>query len=129
MKHTRVWLRVCVLLTSILATSTTTPATPPNPATRYIGRLFDTDLQFASAAAPIVDLAYGRYQGYYDSKFRLNVFKGYAATAETGFRNVMRKSIDTDFVASGMLLLRLASCVGKHLRPRHRLKIDPSSKP
>lgn len=77
MKHTPLWLRICLLLTSLVATS----ATPTNPATRYIGPLLINDRQFASAAAPTVDLNYGRYQGYYDSQLGLNVFKGirYAA--------------------------------------------------
>lgn len=85
MKHTPVWLRICLLLTSLVATSATptAPANPANPATRYNGPLLINDWQFASAAAPHVDLNYGRYQGYYDSQFGLNVFKGYAATAKT----------------------------------------------
>lgn len=50
MKHMRIWNVVWVLLTSILASD--------------------------AAPAPIVDLEYASYQGYYDSEFGLNVFKG-----------------------------------------------------
>lgn len=80
MELTRLWCRVCVLLTSIVATSAT-PNTLTTPATRYIVPLYDSDRRSASVAAPIVDLGYDRYQGYYDSEFGLNVFKGirYAA--------------------------------------------------
>lgn len=80
MELTRLWCRVCVLLTSIVATSAT-PDTPTTPATRYIVPLYNSDRRSASVAAPIVDLGYDRYQGYYDSEFGLNVFKGirYAA--------------------------------------------------
>ena len=59
MKHTLIWNAAYVLLSSIVAT----PAT--------------------ADAAPTVDLGYGRYQGYHDSKFGLNVFKGCAATARS----------------------------------------------
>ena len=71
-----------MLLTSIVATSAT-PNTLTTPATRYIVPLYDSDRRSASVAAPIVDLGYDRYQGYYDSEFGLNVFKGCAATAKS----------------------------------------------
>jgi hypothetical protein len=30
----------------------------------------------SAAASPIVDLSYAAYQGYYDTNYSLNVFKG-----------------------------------------------------
>ncbi|CAD6567870.1 MAG: hypothetical protein ASARMPRED_001172 [Alectoria sarmentosa] len=72
MKLVPIWKRVLLLLTSTSATLTT----PDTPATSYIALLNSTHGQSASAAAPIVNLGYGRYQGYYDSESGLNVFKG-----------------------------------------------------
>ena len=102
-----------MLLTSIFTTSATL-------ATQYIAPIYN-------GTAPIVDLGYASYQGYYDSEFGLNVFKGCAATANDLACKTPRKSIDTDLTASDTPLLQLASCVGKHLKVR--LKTAPLSKP
>lgn len=71
MKFTCTWYRLSLLLINIFGTR----ATPTTPATHI------SNSQSASVTAPIVDLGYARYQGYYDSEFGLNVFKGirYAA--------------------------------------------------
>ena len=34
--------------------------------------------QNTSASAPVVDLGYSTYEGYYNSTSQLNIFKGYA---------------------------------------------------
>ena len=54
-------------------------ATYATPATRLFRPVHNRIRQSASAPAPTVDLSYGRYQGYYESHFGLNVFKGCAA--------------------------------------------------
>ena len=66
-------IRLALLLTTILSTS----ATPATPATII------TPLYKDSATALIVNLGYARYQGYYDSEFGLNVFKGCARHCQT----------------------------------------------
>lgn len=65
-----VWTALTVLLLSIVVT-------PRNP--------HDVPLvnrQSSGDAGPIVDLGYGRYQGYYNSESGLNVFKGYVANCQ-----------------------------------------------
>ena len=78
MKLSRIPNRILLLLTSTFATL---PTTPNTPAISSIAPHDITHGQSASAAAPIVRLGYGSYQGYYDSESRLNVFKGCATTA------------------------------------------------
>lgn len=94
----------CVLLTSIFATS----------ATQHIAPL-------SNSTAPIVNLGYASYQGYYDSEFGLNVFKRCAATANVLTCETLRKTLKTDLAAFDTPLLQLASCVGKRLRPQRRM--------
>ena len=53
-------------------------ATYATPATRLVRPVHNSIRQSASAPAPTVDLSNGRYQGYYESHFGLNVFKGCA---------------------------------------------------
>ena len=64
------WTTLSLLITTILPASAT-PATPINLITPL----------YNATTPPIVNLDYASYQGYYDSKFGLNVFKGYTATA------------------------------------------------
>ena len=65
-------IRLCLFFTVIVPTL----ATPATPLTLVL------PLHNASSP-PIVNLGYATYQGYYDSKFGLNVFKGCAATARS----------------------------------------------
>ena len=116
MKFTRIWYRLCLLLISIILSTYAKPTAPGTP-------IIDN-----REAAPILNLGYARYQGYYDSEFDLNLFKGCAATANTSSLTLPETAIDTNFPASVTLLLPLASCAGKHLRSWHRRKTAPSSK-
>ena len=60
-----------ILILGIITTFTarTTPSIVP-----LVNR---STAQSATASAPVVDLGYGRYQGYFDPEYGLNVFKGY----------------------------------------------------
>ena len=98
MQLPRAWYRFGLLLSSILATCVTLTT----PATRYLGPRYSRD-RLSRSAAPIVDLGYALYQGYYDSEFHLNVFKGCAVTANTLRQE---KSINTHLPASDTLLLQ-----------------------
>ena len=77
-------IRLCLLLTSIFSTC----ATPTTPATLLIPL-------YNATTALIVNLGYASYQGYYDSDFGLNVFKGCVATARCLVLDIREKSIDT----------------------------------
>lgn len=66
-------IKLALLLTTILCTY----ATPATPATLL------TPLYKDSATTLVVNLGYARYQGYYDSDFGLNVFKGCARDCQT----------------------------------------------
>ena len=70
MNLTLLGIRFCLLFTVIIPTF----ATPATPVTLVL------PLHNASSP-PIVNLGYATYQGYYDSKFGLNIFKGCAAIA------------------------------------------------
>lgn len=111
------WTRLCLLLTTILHASAT-PAVSVN--------LIGPD--YNAASAPIVNLGYANYQGYYDSSFGLNVFKRCATTAiYLVTLRTLEKSIDTDLAAFDTQLLQPARCVGKHLKPPP--EATPSSRP
>ena len=71
MNLTPLWIRLCLLFTAIVPTFAT-PATP-----------ISLVLPLSNASnPPIVNLGYATYQGYYDSKYGLNIFKGCAAIAK-----------------------------------------------
>ena len=106
MKSVHLWIALCLLFTPISASPDVTSAT-------LVAPLYNT------ATSLIVDLGYGSYQGYYDSKFGLNVFKGYAMTVNSKCSERC-SIIDPHFPASDTPLLRSADCVGKHPRPRGR---------
>ena len=74
MKLMRLCTTPCLLLTTFFATSAT-PAT-------LITSGYNSSNQSVAATAPTVHLGYACYQGYYDSEFGLNVFKGCATTAK-----------------------------------------------
>ena len=111
MKFVRIWIRLCLLfttLTPISASSDDTSAT-------LVTSLFNTTTPL------VVDLGYATYQGHYDPVFDLNVFKGYAMTVK-GMCPDYRSIIDVGFVASDTRLLQSVDCVGKDLRLRGRTR-------
>ena len=110
------WSRLCLLLTTILPAS----ATPATPATLITP-------SYNATTAPIANLGYASYQGYYDSQFGLNIFKGCAATAKTSPPDLVKRSIDNGITVFDTPLRQLASCVGKHLNIQP--KVTTSSKP
>lgn len=111
------WTRIGLLLTTILHASAT-----PASSVDLIGPVYN------AASAPIVNLGYANYQGYYDSSYGLNVFKGCATTAMHLITlGALGNSTDTDLAAFDTQLLQLASCVGKHLKPPP--EATPSSRP
>ena len=67
MNLTPLGIRLCLLFTAIVPTF----ATPATPVTLVL------PLHNASSP-PVVNLDYATYQGYYESKFGLNIFKGCA---------------------------------------------------
>ena len=115
MKSVRIWVRLCLLFTPF----TPIYASPDDISATLVTPLFNTTLPL------VVDLGYATYQGYYDSVFGLNVFKGYAMTVKNTCSEYC-SIIDTGFAASGTPLLQSADCVGKHLRLRG--KTTPLSK-
>ena len=73
MNLTLLGITLCLLFTAILPTFAT-PATGATPVTLV--------LPFHNASSPpTVNLGYATYQGYYNSEFGLNIFKGCAANA------------------------------------------------
>ena len=111
-------MRICITLSLFLTFLNSISATPDDTSATLFTTLYNT------ATPLLVNLGYARYQGYYDSAFGLNVFKGYAMT----FNSICFEQcsiIDSNFPASDMPLLQSADSVGNH--PRHRGKITPLS--
>ena len=78
-----------------------------------------------ASASPVVDLGYARYQGYRDSDFGFDVYKGSAPWSNLGVAANRLMLL----VGSVTLLRRLVNFVGKHLNVLHLQIIGVSSRP
>lgn len=73
-----------------------------------------------SHLAPVVDLKYELYQGYYDNKYDINAYKGYDLL-------LMLKAYEAlanDILGYGMPLLQLGSLDGSYHNPRTKTGLE-----